>query len=249
MRWSLYKKYFSVDVNYQSGTATNNAGLMIIPSASTLQVMKGHNLGYHCYEGGILVHFQGAQDDTDPKKIIPENIIDDNQALFFKLYFDNTALLKELNFFPDPANIKYGFPLIYLGEKTGSSSAVELKYQGVIIKPAVCSFQVKDSDCGLASKDEANFNIKDQKGNSVYTNTSKKDDDGYFTCSIDMRNQQIGFYTLQIGSSSTNFFADTSDEFQGCIAVIKILKLPFDTDWTIANSNNYVKFSKTINKK
>ncbi|HNW98469.1 MAG TPA: hypothetical protein PKK00_08685 [Bacteroidales bacterium] len=250
MLWSLYKKYFSVDINYEQDSSTSNKDVMIIPSASTLVLMKNHDLGYHSYEGGILVYFQGSQDESDAGKIVPQFVLDDNQALYFKLYFNSSALLNNLNFFPDTSDVQYSFPQIYLGEKKDSTStSVELIYQKIILKPVIFSVNVKDTDCGLSSADEASWKIKNQDGNIISENISKKNDDDYFNCSIDLSNQQSGVYTLEIGSFITNYFIDTTSEFNGCTALIKILKnsfLPFDTNWL---DTNYIKFTKTINKK
>jgi hypothetical protein len=250
MFWSLYKKYFSVDVSYEDGAATSCKDLLIIPSSSTLERMKNHQLGYRSYEGGVLVYFQGTQDDSDPGKIVPHFEPEEGSSLYFKLYFNDPSRISRLEFFPDASNVQYGFPQLYVGErKDPSVNTVDLDYQKIALRPAVFSFQVKDSYCGLSSADEASWKLKNEKKVVVLEGSSKKDSNGFFNCSIDMCGEPSGLYSLEIGSSSTDFFIDTAGEFQGCTAVIKILKnnlLPYENNWS---DTNYVKFLKTIIKK
>jgi len=247
---ALYKKYFSIEVNYEVDSSTSSEDIMVVPSPSTLKLMNIHNLGYKSYEGGILIYFQGTQDDADASKIIPQYILDENQALYFKLYFNNISLINNLNIFPDTSCIQYGFPQIYIGEKPDNiTNPVTLEYQKIILKPVIFSLKIKDADCDLGSVGEASWKIKNSDGNIISESIAKKDDDGNFNCSIDLSNQQPDIYTIVIGSLTTNIFVDTFNEFKDCTAVIQISKnsfLPFDTNWL---DTTYAKFTKTITKK
>ena len=247
---TLYKKYFSVEVNYEVDSTTSSEGMMIIPSTSTLKLMNNHNLGYKSYEGGVLVYFQGDEDKTDASKIIPQYILDDNQSLYFKLYLNNVSLINNLNIFPDISSVQYGFPQIYVGEKPDKlTNPVTLEYQKIILKPVIFSFQIKDTDCGLSSIDEASWEIKNHDGISISENIAIKDNDGNFNCSVDLSNHQADIYSIKIGSTTINFFIDTLNEYKDCMAVLKISKnsfLPFENNWF---DTNYVKFTKKITKK
>ena len=246
---SLYKKYFSVEVNYQIDSTTSSEGLMIIPSPSTLDLMNNHNIGYKSYDGGVLLYFQGKQDETDTAKIIPQYILDDNQYLFFKLYLSDVSLLNSLNYFPDSSNIQFGFPQIYVGKRPdNTTNLVSLEYQKISLKPVIFSFQIKDTDCGLSSVDEASWEIKNNKGISISENIAIKNNNGFFNCSVDLSNQQPDIYSFIIGSSTTTYFVDTFNEFKDCMAVIQISKnsfLSFDTNWL---DTDYVKFTNTISQ-
>jgi len=250
MKLSLYKKYFSIEVNYETAFTTTNEDLLIVPSSSTLKILNDYNLGYRNEDGKILIFFQGLQDETDATKINPLYILDDNQSLYFKLYFTNPSLINNLNFFPDTSSMQYGFPQLYLGEKEDTLSVpVNLEYQKNKIYPGIFLLRIKDNDCGLTADSETTWQIKNTDDNIIYEELIKKDDNAYFNCSVNLCAQLPEFYSLAIGSSVIEFFADTLNEFQGCTAAIIILKnnfLPFDSDWS---DTNYVKFSKTITKK
>ena len=247
MYLALYKKYFSVEVNYQVDSSTSAEGLMIIPSSSTLDLMNNHNLGYKSFDGSVLLYFQGTPDQTDSSKIIPQYILDDNQSLFFKLYLSDVSLLNSLNLFPDSSNISFGFPQIYIGKKPDSTTnTVTLEYQKISLKPVIFSFRIKDTDCGLISVDEASWEIKNNDGVLISENIAIKDNEGNFNCSVNLSNQQPDIYSFIIGSSTTIYFVDTYNEFKDCIAVIQISKnsfLSFDNNWL---DTNYVKFTNTI---
>lgn len=250
MIWSLYKKYFSVDIDYETDESVlSNNNILLLPSSSTINLLNNHQMGYRTYEGGILIFFQGSEDKTYPGKIIPQYTINNDQSLYFKLYFTDSSLVSQLNMVPDTSTIPKEFPQFYLGERKDSSSSVDLTFQNIRIVPAVFSYPVKDTDCGLTGSNKTYWTIKDQNGAIIQESVSNKTDNGLFECSVQLTNQQTGIYTLEIGSHHVSFLVDTIGEFQGCTAVIRIVKnsfLPFEINWL---DTNYIKFSKTFTKK
>jgi len=250
MIWSLYKKYFSVDIDYETDESVlSSNNILLLPSSSTINLLNNHQMGYRTYDGGILIFFQGTENKTDSGKIIPQYTINNDESLYFKLYFTDSSLVSKLNMFPETSTIPQEFPHVYLGERKDSSSTIELTYQNNKIVPAIFSYPVKDTDCGLTASTKTNWVIKNQHGSIIQETDTNKTETGIFECSVQLTNQPIGMYTLEIGSHHVSFLVDTTGEFQGCTAIIRIIKnsfLPFETNWL---NTNYIKFSKTYTKK
>ncbi|HOV10203.1 MAG TPA: hypothetical protein PLT47_03815 [Bacteroidales bacterium] len=254
MRWSLYKKFFSVDFCYQKNSATGSTNLMVIPAASTIDLMRNCHLGYRTYEGGILVHFEGTQDQNDSEMIIPCFVSEGPLALFFKFFITDPVLKKNLNFFPDAGHEKYGFPLLFLGQKNDASMvSTMLAYQPVEYKPARFYHHIKAVEASLPANCGACCEVKDVFGKTVYKSAVTKTITGDFDFWIDLSALPPDMYSLTAGSKNVTFFVDTGSEFQDCCAVVKIIKnefLPFNTHWNkVDEGTDYLKFSKTIYQK
>ena len=254
MKWSLYKKYFFVDFCYQKGAATGTTNLMVIPAASTIDLMRNCHLGYHTYEGGILVYFEGTKDENNNEKIVPCFMSESPLALFFKLYITDLALKKSLDFFPDADHEKYGFPLLFLGQKNDASpGTTTLAYQPVVYKPARFYYRVNAGEAGIPANYRACCDVKDVSGKTVYKSNAAKAITGILDFWIDLSALPPDLYSLTAGSKTVTFFADTGSEFQDCCAVVKIVKnefLPFNTQWKkVEEETDYLKFSKTIYQK
>ena len=243
-----YKKLFSINVQYQTTGASSQAGVLLEPSDSTLLLLEKHNMRYRMSPGQIEIFVAALQTGTSAA-LTPLFPLDTNELLFFKLNFSDHSLPGKLKFFADTASQDLGFPLLYTGTKTTSSSAaVALHYEKTKVLPGIGSYLVKASDAGLSSTTYTTFNLSDRNGKIVVSAGTFKNSDGYFSCSWDLHLASTGIYTLEIGSLSKTVFIDTKNEFTNALELIQITRTEKVKYPSTINSSSFVNFTQTIQK-